>query len=145
MGNRSLGWDRWSMLVLHMPKLMGLLKAVRQVLWVKIVSLLIWLINWAIPLVTWVWQLDQILFVNVWPEFGSLTLVIWRLLQIVIDNLEACVGLHIDTTIGIIAHVLVQHGVADLLLAEWLELLLSGDEGSVAQLFHHGVLDTGAG
>ena len=91
MSPRSLLVDRGTSAMRCLTVLVGLLQAIRQVLGVEVISLLIWLIDGAISLIAGVRQLDQVPLVYVGSVLCIFTLVVWGLLNIVKDDLEASV------------------------------------------------------
>ena len=65
-----------------------LLKAVWQVLWIEVISLLVWFIDCAVSLLAWIWKFNEILFLHVGPVLRSFTFIIRRLFYVIENHLQ---------------------------------------------------------
>ena len=75
---------------------MRLLETVWEVLRVEEVPPLVGFVYLSILLLSWAWELDQILLVDVRPILCILTIIVWRLLDVVVDDWESCTDRAVD-------------------------------------------------
>lgn len=128
-----------------LPEMIVLLQAVRQILWVEVVTLLIRLIDRAIALVLGTRQLYDVLLVDVRTVFGILALIKGRILKIVVNDLKSIAAAAVDCPIGVIAHVLIEQRLPDRIFDQFLKFHLVSVEELVAQVLHHGILHARSG
>ena len=140
-----LGDLRLRLVRVHLPEVVVLLERVRQVLRVEVVTLLVRLVDGAVALVLRVRQLDDVLLVDVGTVFGVLTLVERRTLEVIVHNLLSSATATIYRPIRIVTHVLVDNVLALRHIKQFFKFLLSRDEGLVAQVPHHRILNARPG